>query len=389
MRDESAQAMTEFVIVMPVVLLVFFTIFQLIMIWNAYLLTGYAAFAATRAAATYDAHIGTSQAQQLAKNAAALALMPISRPVEGELAFYTSRTGAGNIRSFLQNQCGFKKHLLDKLPPVYNRVSGEANSGTTNDEKLEWLFTAWNRLHYNPQARFRQSFGKQAIFEHKIPDKSDEISDKLGDLAGTAVGDAIEDKIGSGPIGDIKDNIGSHFGGLIGGKVKDKVSDKVSEKMSAPSELTEINVEISYDYPLFIPGFAALWDALSGPKVGDLFTQKSPSILHYFYTMKSRCAVGYETFFRDFENTGEQGNPDADLLKSLDMERITEVQQEIIAATTLLATLKGQLAQCPSQFKSLGYDTAIGCQVGISTKIAQTEALLQSLADEMEDLTHF
>lgn len=381
-RDESAQAMTEFVIVIPVVLLVFFTIFQLVMIWHAYLLTSYAAFAATRAAATYDAHIGTSAAQQMGKNAAALALMPVSRPVEGELEFYASRVGTSNYRNFLK-QAGFKDHLLDKLPPIYNRVSGDSLS---NADKLEWLFTAWNRLAYNPQARFRQSMGKQTLFEHKVPDNTEAIADKFGEMAGDAVEEAVEDKIGSGPLGVIRDHIGDKIGDHAGGEAQTKVSEKVKEKLEAASDLTEFNVELRYDYPLFIPGFAALWDSLSGPKIGDFYAQKSPSILHYFYTMKSRCAVGYETFYRDFENTGKQGTQGTELNEQLDEQRIAEVQQQIVTVTMALNTANQQLAKCDSQFKALGFNTAAACKATFGADILKLQQQLADLQAEMETL---
>lgn len=91
--DERAQAMTEFVIVLPVILLMFFACIQTLLIAQANQLGNYAAFAAARSYATsYSKFNGRTnnpnrahnQAVARAKNAALLIMAPISSAKLGE-----------------------------------------------------------------------------------------------------------------------------------------------------------------------------------------------------------------------------------------------------------------------------------------------------------------
>lgn len=86
--DDGGQALTEFVIVIPIVLLFFFAMVQYFSIVQASQLGDYAAFCAARVYAVSGA-VDTN-AQDEAESAASIALAPIARPVPGEIGGNTS-----------------------------------------------------------------------------------------------------------------------------------------------------------------------------------------------------------------------------------------------------------------------------------------------------------
>jgi hypothetical protein len=81
--DEGGQALTEFVIVIPIVLLFFFAIVQYFSIVQATQLSNYAAFEAARVYAVSGA-IDTNAPSE-AQYAASIAMAPVARPVPGEI----------------------------------------------------------------------------------------------------------------------------------------------------------------------------------------------------------------------------------------------------------------------------------------------------------------
>jgi len=92
--DEGGQALTEFVIVIPILLLFFFAMVQYFSIVQATQLGNYAAFVAARVYAvnaSYDTNALAS-----AQKAAAIAIAPVARPVYDEIG---GATGVGNTIS--------------------------------------------------------------------------------------------------------------------------------------------------------------------------------------------------------------------------------------------------------------------------------------------------
>jgi hypothetical protein len=83
-RDDKGVALTEFCIVIPIILLFFFAILQYFAVVRASQLGNYAAYVAARSYAVQAAAVGDVQAQAMAKRAACMALAPIARPVSGE-----------------------------------------------------------------------------------------------------------------------------------------------------------------------------------------------------------------------------------------------------------------------------------------------------------------
>lgn len=91
--DERGQAMTEFAIVMPILLLFFLGMIQYFQVFRAAQLANYAAYCAARAYAVHASVDGESEAEQVALDAAALALAPVGRLVPGEVSGLNPLTG--------------------------------------------------------------------------------------------------------------------------------------------------------------------------------------------------------------------------------------------------------------------------------------------------------
>jgi Flp pilus assembly protein TadG len=88
-KDDGGQAMTEFVIVIPIMLLLFFAMLQYFADVQTSQLGNYAAYVAARVYAV-DNSVDASGSQDKAQKAAAMALAPIARPVPGEIGGPTS-----------------------------------------------------------------------------------------------------------------------------------------------------------------------------------------------------------------------------------------------------------------------------------------------------------
>ncbi len=88
-KDDGGQAMTEFVIVIPIILMFFFAMLQYFADVQASQLGNYAAYVAARVYAV-DNSVDASGSQGEAEKAAAMALAPIARPVPGEIGGPTS-----------------------------------------------------------------------------------------------------------------------------------------------------------------------------------------------------------------------------------------------------------------------------------------------------------
>ena len=127
-RDDAAQALTEFAIVIPVVLLFFFAMLQYFEIVRVGQLGNYAAFQAARVYAVRAAVEGDEQARKTAINAAALALAPVAHFVPGELAG-SSASLTPHRRGLLALGEGFIVARLFRLNP---KLGGGSISITTS-----------------------------------------------------------------------------------------------------------------------------------------------------------------------------------------------------------------------------------------------------------------
>jgi hypothetical protein len=107
-RDDGGQAITEFVIVIPILLLFFFAMLQYFANVQASQLGNYAAFVAARVYAV-RASIDANDAKDKAQKAAAMVLAPIARPVPGEIGGDTAVSSiVGTSLNTLQSVLGSK-----------------------------------------------------------------------------------------------------------------------------------------------------------------------------------------------------------------------------------------------------------------------------------------
>ena len=95
-RDARGQAITEFAIIMPIVLLFFLAILQYLQVFRASQHVNYAAFAAARSYAVHASVDGADEATRVALDAAALALAPVARAVPREFLGVSSFTSDGS-----------------------------------------------------------------------------------------------------------------------------------------------------------------------------------------------------------------------------------------------------------------------------------------------------
>lgn len=105
-KDDKGVALTEFVIVIPIVLLFFFAVLQYFDVVRASQLGNYAAYVASRSYAVHAAVDGDAAAQSMAKKAACMALAPIARAVPGELGTPFNFDLASVGLNFLQGMFG-------------------------------------------------------------------------------------------------------------------------------------------------------------------------------------------------------------------------------------------------------------------------------------------
>ncbi|MCE9614438.1 MAG: pilus assembly protein [Lentisphaerae bacterium] len=312
--DESAQALTEFAVVGPIVFFIFFASFQFIAMWNVQMMVDYAAFCAARSIAVQEAHIGPAAAGILARAAASVALMPVSKPVKGEAAAYLQLLGGGSVLSALKSKAKVEQDLLMALGRSLNQVTGDGNSNAKVLEKMSWLLTAWGRINVgSPPTAL--SYGKQSA------------------------------------------------GGL-----------------------TEVSLELRYDYPLFIPGFAEFWNYLTGTPMENAFTRKSAGIPFFFQTLRSKCAVGYEDFSRNFENNPHVNNPYADRINSVDQDRINQLNKEIAQLQQEFQQAKSQHDSCGANSKSMGFATVGACQAFYKARMDDLSGQIDAKRAELDAL---
>jgi hypothetical protein len=128
--DEYAVALTEFAIVIPVVLLFFFALLQYFSVAQASQLANYAAFVAARVYAV-QASINPDEAKEKALTAAAMAMAPVARPVPGELG---GPNAGSDFGSFLNPVLGSKagKFLAGYAMAKYVRLNSSLLGGSVN-----------------------------------------------------------------------------------------------------------------------------------------------------------------------------------------------------------------------------------------------------------------
>jgi hypothetical protein len=132
LSDDGGQALTEFVIVIPIILLLFFAMLQFFADVEAAQLGNYAAFMSARVYAV-DNSVDSSGSQDKAQKAAAWALAPIAGPAPGEANLGGIVPGVGTLVNFIS---GFKagKIALGYATAEYGRFGVLGGSVSNNVE---------------------------------------------------------------------------------------------------------------------------------------------------------------------------------------------------------------------------------------------------------------
>src|SRR5690349_14598657 len=130
LKDEYAVALTEFAIVIPIVLLFFFALLQYFSVAQASQMANYAAFVAARVYAV-RASIDPDDAKDKAVTAAAMAMAPVARPVPGE---FGGPSVGSDFGTFLNPVLGSKagNFLLGYAMAKYVRFNSDLLGGSVN-----------------------------------------------------------------------------------------------------------------------------------------------------------------------------------------------------------------------------------------------------------------
>ena len=111
LRDVRAQALTEFVLVMPIILFFFLALVQYLMVAQASQLGNYAAYAALR---SYVVHMdGENDPETMAQLSAAMIYSPISNPFPREDDAYASHIAG--VTDHEMNMAGTRPHMASIL----------------------------------------------------------------------------------------------------------------------------------------------------------------------------------------------------------------------------------------------------------------------------------
>ncbi|HEY1789986.1 MAG TPA: TadE family protein [Verrucomicrobiae bacterium] len=133
--DEGGQALTEFVIVIPIILLFFFAMVQYFSIVQATQLGNYAAFEAARVYSVRES-VDDTDAVSKATIAAAIAMSPVARPAAGEIggSYLSSLQNLGNdVTTFLNSIIPGAGNIVVGYPMArYVRYNSDLLGGSVN-----------------------------------------------------------------------------------------------------------------------------------------------------------------------------------------------------------------------------------------------------------------
>ncbi len=244
LRDERAQAMTEYVIIIPIVIFVFAAALQTMFVAQAAQLANYAAFSAARSYATkysqfkqkdaaHDPNTAHQEAMDKAQIAATLVMAPVSHAVTGEsISIFqplrAAGAGAGKaVESFYGVLEGFtiafifrmKEFNITQLEPPEDDNDGAIIVCTFDymcPLAIPGLAEMWNYLedHRNPpQATdweyFEDTFEANPLFEN-----ADLLADAMAAMDGLfgALSSLLGDSPGGSAMQDLQDFINGAAG---------------------------------------------------------------------------------------------------------------------------------------------------------------------------------
>jgi Flp pilus assembly protein TadG len=184
--DTRGQAITEFAIIMPIVLLFFLAILQYLQVFRASQHVNYAAYAAARSYAVHASVDGTEEATRVALDAAALALAPVARAAPREFFGVSSFTSDGSrVLALLE---GF-------LTARYVRLNPDLGGGSLNISRTR--FASGAPVQVNVEINYPQPIYIPGLAElWNYVGRGSEIGADLSDLNDGLFGPiAIPDRI--------------------------------------------------------------------------------------------------------------------------------------------------------------------------------------------------
>jgi len=293
-RDERGQAIVETVIVVPTVLFVFFAMFQFILFANVAQLGNFAAYSAARSMSVHLA-AGQGSAIEFAKLAGAVAYSPLSQPAPGEVAHYAGGpfdSEAGYAGSYLRNTMGMDRDALETFAGM-------------------------------------QSMGPEGMSGERpaIPSLIDQDNPKLKPVTWLFTA-----------LGRLK---------FVDGEDLD-----FSVRNIAGPALQEVNVELHYEYPMYIPGFTEMWNFLPGEST-DEAVDDTP--LHqalgsiFTIVIKTKCSMGIEGWSGEVITVdgreGDNGAGGANPFEGIDetTDEILDLSNQIDAKGDEMDDLKAEL----------------------------------------------
>jgi Flp pilus assembly protein TadG len=357
-KDEGAAALTEFVIVIPVVLLFFLAVLQYFVVVRTSQLCNYAAYCAARVyavQAAVDSSPEKEQAYAKAKNAAAIALSPVSHLVPGEIAGKNLRLSRSSQEPGAQLVALAEGWLTARYVRLNPKFGGSV--------KIE---TGGSPLQVNVEINY-----PQPIY---IPG--------LAELWGI---------VGGG--GKIKQDLRPLREGLAW-----LTGASLNAQQEVESRIERLYQEIP---PIFqkIPGISASLEEFKstiGNYVGDLIDEATERLLPFPYiNVRAKCSMGYEDWGALPEwrprkrGDGEEDKPDPAYEEK--KQELDNARKRLEAATETLKQRADELENAEKQVKDqkkrveeaeAAYNSTPTPEAG--TKLASAKQRLRELENERD-----
>lgn len=341
-RDERGQAIVESVIVVPVVLFVFIAMVQFILYANVAQLGNLAAYGAARSMSVHLS-AGQGDAVRFAKLAGAVAYAPLSQPAPGEIAHYIDGPIGSeplNIANFLRNEMGLETEAIEKFAGI--QIMGpEGLEGPAPD----------------------------------IPSINDQDPEELRGMYALYTA-----------LGRLK-------------FVEGQALDFAVRNIGGP-ELQEVNVELHYEYPMYIPGFTELWNYLPGETTGEA-VDVTP--LHqalggaFTVVVKTKASMGIEHWSgvvvtedgRTADAPPPSGEGGSDIAETA--QEIAEIGNEIEQKAEEIEQLEEEKEQLEQERDDCIADAdndaeVLACNVEYNPQINAKQSEIDDLGEEVEDL---
>ena len=285
-KSEKGQALTEFAVAFPLVMLVFLIGMQLLFAANCVNVGHYAAFAAARSyAVTAGAGPGGEDNAGLkAELAAAMVYMPVSIPAKGEVD--------DAIASLI------KKLITDLFAEMFGSAKDSEGIGDVFDNFIEDPGSLLSDL---------LTGGLEAVMdtvkEALVNELKDFIVDAAVDLFSDMFGGTFDDLVGANGSNPGFKLATAYFrlGFLADDLEIDEFYPQAEDGKDA--RVDQFTVNLHYRLPMAMPGFKAFWNMIRGYDIDEAFDKDNDDPLKEDYEsglnnavfiIHTKCTMGYE-----------------------------------------------------------------------------------------------